>query len=214
MDITGISIICLGSLLVAITWLSVARLIRRRNPFPVPHFLVNIIDNPLRRLMQPLDRSPERLGLKPGMRVLEIGPGRGTYTLAAAKAIEPGGTIMAVDIEERIVAKLQKRVSIAGATNIEVRVGDAQALDFPKGVYDGIYAITVFGEIPDRALALSEFLRVLKPGGTLALSEFFPDPDYQPPDTVRSECEVLGFRFSEKTGNIFHYTMLFEKPRK
>jgi ubiquinone/menaquinone biosynthesis C-methylase UbiE len=70
----------------------------------------------------------------------------------------------------------------------------------------------MFGEIPDRSKALKEFQRVLVPGGTLALSEFLPDPDSQPPKRLQAECEAVGFRLLEQTGNLLHYTMVFELP--
>ncbi len=201
--------ICLGGIVVAVVWILFARYIRRRKPFPIPYFMVYIIDNPIRRLIQPLHKVPEHLGLETGMRVLEIGPGKGTYTLAAAEAVGPSGYVVAVDIDNRIIQRLKKRLLSERVTNIDARQGDAQVLDLPDHSFDVVFAITVFGEIPDRACALAEFRRVLKPGGTLALSEFLPDPDYHPPEEVQKECVAAGFQFYEKTGNPLYYTMLF-----
>jgi ubiquinone/menaquinone biosynthesis C-methylase UbiE len=210
---TGASImwICLGTFLFLFTWLVLVRLIRQRYPFPIPHFMIHLIDNPFRRVVQPLHKAPERLGVKPGMTVLEIGPGSGTYTLAVADAVGPSGKIVAVDIEERVVRHLQRRLQKTGVTNIEVRQGDAQSLDFSRASFDAVYAIAVFGEIPDRAKALAEFRRVLIPGGTLAFSEFLLDPDSQPPKRLQSECEAAGFRYRKEIRNLLHYTMLFER---
>jgi ubiquinone/menaquinone biosynthesis C-methylase UbiE len=146
------------------------------------------------------------------MTVLEIGPGSGTYTLAAAKTVGPEGKIIAVDIEDRVVQHIQRRIDKTGVTNIEVFQGDAQSLDFLANSFDAVYAITVFGEIPDRGKALAEFQRVLVPGGTLALSEFLLDPDSQPSKRLRAECEDAGFHFLDESGNLLHYTMLFGNP--
>jgi len=201
--------ICVGSFVFLFIWLILVRIIRQRYPFPIPHFMIHLIDNPFRRMVQPLHKKPERLGIKLGMTVLEIGPGSGTYTLAAAKTVGPQGKIIAIDIEDRVVQHIQRRIVKTGVTNIEVLQGDAQSLDFPPATFDAIYAITVFGEIPDRGKALAEFQRVLVPGGTLALSEFYLDPDSQPPKRLRAECEDAGFYFQEETGNMLHYTMLF-----
>jgi ubiquinone/menaquinone biosynthesis C-methylase UbiE len=189
-----------------------ARIVRQRYPFPIPHFMIHIIDNPFRRMIQPLHKKPGRLGIKLGMTVLEIGPGSGTYTLAAAKTVGPEGKIIAVDIEDRVVQHIQRRIDKTGVTNIEVFQGDAQSLDFPPNSFDAVYAITVFGEIPDRGKALAEFQRVLVPGGTLALSEFLLDPDSQPSKRLRAECEDAGFDFLDESGNLLHYTMLFGNP--
>jgi ubiquinone/menaquinone biosynthesis C-methylase UbiE len=204
--------ICLGGILFVLAWLILARIVRQRYPFPIPHFMIHLIDNPFRRMVQPLHKYPERLGIKPGMKVLEIGPGSGTYTLAAAEAVGPGGKIIAVDIEDRVVQHIQRRIEKNDVNNIEILQGDAQSLDFPPDSFDAIYGITVFGEIPDRGKALAGFQRVLVPGGTLALSEFVLDPDSQPAKRLREECEAAGFRFQEESGNLLHYTMLFEFP--
>ena len=174
--------------------------------------MIHFIDNPMRRLVQPLHKHPELLGIKPGLTVLEIGPGSGTYTLAAAEALGPQGKIIAIDIEERVVEHIRKRIMRRRVTNIEVRQGDAQALAFDSDTFDAIYAITVFGEIPDRGRALREFKRVVVPGGTLAISEFLPDPDSQPAARVRAECENAGFRFQGKTGNWLYFTLIFDNP--
>jgi cyclopropane fatty-acyl-phospholipid synthase-like methyltransferase len=212
MNSSVITWICLGSFVFVFAWLILARIIRQRYPFPIPHFMIHLIDNPFRRMAQPLHKKPERLGIKIGMTVLEIGPGSGTYTLAAAETVGPDGKIVAVDIEDRVVQHVQRRIEKTGVTNIEVYQGDAQSLDFPTASFDAIYAITVFGEIPDRGKALTEFQRVLVPGGTLALSEFLLDPDSQPSKRVRAECEAAGFRFREESGNLLHYTMMFDIP--
>ena len=204
--------ICPGVFALLLVWFFLVRMIRQRWPFPVPYFLIHLIDNPLRRLVQPLHKHPERLGTKPGLTVLEIGPGSGTYTLAAAEAVGPEGRIVAVDIDDRVVRHVRRRVEHAGLGNVEVRQGDAQSLAFPDASFDALYLIAVFGEFPDRSSALAQFRRVLVPGGTLALSEFYPDPDSQPARRLQAECEVAGFRRIEATGNLLHYTMLFERP--
>lgn len=208
-----IATLCLGAILFITAWLILARLIRQQIHFPIPYFLVHLIDNPFRRMIQPLHKAPEELGLKPGMTVLEIGPGGGSYTLTAARHIGPGGHLVALDIESRVVAHIQKRMQQQDVGNVNAQQGDAQVLEFPAVSFDAIYAITVYGEIPDRAKALSEFHRVLVPGGTLAISEFLLDPDSQPYGRVRAEGESAGFIFIRKTGNLLYYTLLFEKPR-
>ncbi len=204
--------ICLGVFLLILVWLLIARIIRQRYPFPIPYFMIHFIDNPIRRMVQPLHKHPEHLGIKPGLTVLEIGPGSGTYTLATAEALGPQGKIIAIDIEERVVEYVRKRIVHQRMTNIEMRQGDAQALAFESESFDAIYAIAVFGEIPDRGRALREFKRVLVPGGTLAISELLPDPDSQPAARVRAECENTGFRFQGKTGNWLYFTLIFDNP--
>jgi ubiquinone/menaquinone biosynthesis C-methylase UbiE len=69
----------------------------------------------------------------------------------------------------------------------------------------------VIGEIPRPARAVREIRRVLKPGGTLALSELLMDPDYSPAGTLVRLVLPEGFRLQEWRGNAFYYTLVFEK---
>ncbi|MBD3193711.1 MAG: class I SAM-dependent methyltransferase, partial [Candidatus Lokiarchaeota archaeon] len=68
----------------------IAKIVRKLHPFPIPAFLTRLIDNPIRRkFIQQPDKLAERLHLEPGMKVIEIGPGKGNYTKAIAKQILP-----------------------------------------------------------------------------------------------------------------------------
>jgi ubiquinone/menaquinone biosynthesis C-methylase UbiE len=194
------------------SWLMVARIVRHFYKFPMPQFMANVIDNPLRRRLQPPDETAARHGIEPGMSVLDIGPGNGTYTIAAARRVGRAGRVFAVDIEPRMVARVRQRVADAGVGNVEARVADAHDLPFTEDSFDVITMISVLGEIPEPDRALAECQRVLKPGGILAISELLPDPDYKRPATLRREVEAAGFQYREMVGNLFVYAMLFYKP--
>ena len=192
----------------------VLRLVRRFYKFPIPSFLANLIDNPIRRRIQPPESTPARHGIRAGMRVLEVGPGNGTYTLAAGRAVGEAGQVVAVDIEPRIIERLQLRAAQEGASNIEARVADVHRLPFLDASFDAIYMIAVIGEIPAPGKAMREFHRVLRPGGTLAFSELLPDPDYSLPRTLQVLASEAGFRLHTRIGNLFYYTLLFDKCEK
>ena len=74
------------------------RIIRHIYKFPMPERFVNLIDNPLRRRIQPPEPTPARHGIRPGMTVLEVGPGNGTYTLATAKYVGSQGKLYTIDM--------------------------------------------------------------------------------------------------------------------
>ena len=192
--------------------LVIARTVRRFHKFPIPEFLTPFIDNPLRRRLQPHDKVVADLGLQPGMTVLEVGPGAGGYTLAAARRVGPTGKVITCDIEPRIVERLKVRLQAEGVTNVEARVADAFALPFENGAFDAIYMVTVIGEIPTPERAMKEFARVLKPSGVLGFSELFLDPDYPLPGTIRRWTESAGFRVREKIGGFLTYTLSFDRP--
>ncbi|TET22573.1 MAG: methyltransferase domain-containing protein [Candidatus Stahlbacteria bacterium] len=76
---------------------------------------------------------------------------------------------------------------------------------------DLVYMITVLQEIPDRHRALLEAHRVLKPGGILAITEFFPDPDYPLKRTTVRLALSAGFTKDAVEGSFFNYTARFVK---
>ena len=203
---------CLYIPLAIIAFHTLVRVIRYFFPFPVPEFLATFIDNPYRRrYVQPPDETAVRHGIQPGMTVLEVGPGSGTYTIAAARRIGSEGKLVTIDIEPRMIERGQIKAEQEGVTNIEAKVGDVYQLDFPEAAFDLCFMITVISEIPEPVRALQEIHRVIKPGGTVVFSELLPDPDYPLARTVQRWAEEAGFRFKQKLGNFFYYTLIMEK---
>ena len=190
---------------------TLARIVRHFYKFPIPQFLANLIDNPLRRRLQPPDATAIRHGIEPGMTVLEIGPGNGRYSVAAARRIGPGGCLHTIDIEPKMIERVRLRASAEGVANIDARVADAYQLPYPDGFFDLSYMIAVTGEIPDIVRAFRELRRVLKPEGRLVVSEILVDPDYPLASTVTRWAAAAGFEPVSKAGNFFYYTLIFRK---
>ncbi|MFN2226723.1 MAG: class I SAM-dependent methyltransferase [Anaerolineae bacterium] len=203
--------VLVGVPLAFVAWHTLVRVIRHFYKFPIPEFLAGLIDNPWRRRVQPPDEMPRRHGIAPGMRVLEVGPGNGRYTLATARRVGTGGRVVAVDIEPRIVERVRARVAAEGVDNVEVRVADVYDLPFDDGSFDAAYMIAVIGEIPEPDRALAEFRRVLRPAGSLAFSELLVDPDYPLAGTLVRWASAAGFRLRRREGGFFAYTLVFEK---
>jgi ubiquinone/menaquinone biosynthesis C-methylase UbiE len=197
--------------LVAVLLHTVVRIVRHVHKFPIPEFAANLIDNPWRRRFEPPDASAVRHGLEPGMTVLEVGPGNGTYTVAAARRVGPEGTLVTVDIEPKMIERVKAKALAEGVTNIEARVANVYQLPFEAGMFDAIYMIAVIGEIPEPERAMREFYRVLAPGGTLAFSEILLDPDYPLARTLVALATSAGFCLVEWVGNFFYYTLIFLK---
>jgi ubiquinone/menaquinone biosynthesis C-methylase UbiE len=187
------------------------RIVRAFYKFPMPQFLANAIDNPLRRKIQPPDEMPARHGIRAGMTVLEVGPGNGTYTVATARKVGDEGRVVTIDIEPKMIDRVTRRVQAEGVTNIEARVADVFDLPFEDGTFDAVYMIAVIGEIPNPERAMKEFYRVLTPSGTLAFSELLSDPDYPRASTLVRQAASAGFRLKEKLGNWLHYMLTFAK---
>ena len=190
---------------------TIIRIIRHFYKFPIPEFAANIIDNPLRRRIQPPDEMPTRHDIQAGMTVLEVGPGNGTYTVAAAKAIGESGQLITIDIEPKMIQRVKKRIQMEGIHNIDPRVADVFDLPFDNGFFDLVYMIAVIGEIPTPERAFKEFHRVLKAGGNLVFSELLMDPDYPRVKKLIDLAETSGFTLRNKVGNLAAYTVVFER---
>jgi ubiquinone/menaquinone biosynthesis C-methylase UbiE len=190
---------------------TIIRIVRHFYKFPMPQFMANLIDNPFRRKIQPPDETPARHGIEPGMTVLEVGPGNGTYTVATARRVGSSGKVVTIDIEPRMIERVRRRARSEDMENIEAQVADVYSLPFEDGFFDAIYMIAVIGEIPKPDRAMREFHRVLSPSGTLAFSEFLWDPDYPRAGTLIREAASAGFQLRKKVGNVFYYTLIFER---
>jgi SAM-dependent methyltransferase len=196
---------------IAFFWLVVVRALAKLNGGePCPYALAWLVNNPVRRrYMGPV---LDHVGIRPGERVLELGPGPGAFTIEAARRAEPDGSLVAVDIQPEMIGAVEDRVAEAGVDNVETHVASAYELPLEDESVDRAFLVTVLPEIPDRGRALAELRRVLRPGGTLSVTEEFLDPDYPLARTTIRWAEVAGFELTERRGNWFVYTLNFQKP--
>ncbi len=112
-----------------------------------------------------------------GTHVLDVGCGVGLTPSYLAKAI--GCRVVGVDISPKMIQRSKekaKREKTEGLT--EFRVADAQDLPFEDGIFDTVISESVVSMVEDQGKALSEYLRVAKPGGYIGLNEaiWFREP--------------------------------------
>jgi SAM-dependent methyltransferase len=118
-----------------------------------------------------------RLGVRPGERVLDLGAGGGRH---AFEAMRLGASVVAVDADQGEVkdcaavmavmaADTSDRVHVTGGAG-QVSVGDALDLPFADATFDRVIAAEVLEHIADDRGAMAELVRVLRPGGTLAVT--------------------------------------------
>lgn len=153
----------------------------------------------------------DRIGLRPGQCVLEIGPGPGRLLIPAARRVLPGGEVVGLDIQPGMIERLKLRAAQAGISNLTTILGDATQPHVPPESFDVVYLCTVLGEIPDREAALRQCYLALKPGGLLSITEIFPDPHYQSRATMQRLAEVAGFRLQKMYGPWYFFTANFAK---
>lgn len=79
--------------------------------------------------------------------------------------------VLALDKTAGMRARLRRAAAAAGVTNIEVLEGDAETISLPDSSVDVVTSNGVLNLVPDKARAIAEIQRVLKPGGRLQISD-------------------------------------------
>lgn len=110
-------------------------------------------------------------GVKAGQRVLDVGCGTGVVAITAARL---GAKVVGLDLTPALLERARENSKVAGV-DIEWHEGDAEQLPFPDASFDVV--LSQFGHIfaPRPDVAISEMLRVLKPGGTIAFNTWPPE---------------------------------------
>ena len=151
------------------------------------------------------DRLKEVLRPQPGEHLLELGVGTGYYSCELAEWIGPEGTLELFDVQQKFLDHTLRAATNRGLTNLVPSRGDAARLPYEDRSIDAVILTAVLGEIPERAAALQEIRRVLKPNGRLIVGELFGDPHF----TSRGGLERLGAAASlelvETSGPAFGY---------
>ena len=188
------------------------RVIRHWYHFPIPALMTRIIDNPFRRrFIQNPEKIVDRVNLSPGKKVVEIGPGKGSYTLAFARRVAPDGIVYACDIQEYVIKKLSEKAKKENVANIIAKIEDAHSFSFKDNTMDRVVALSCLAEIPEPVEVLKECRRILKPGGYVCLCELLPDPDYPLRNTEKKWASEAGLQYLEEFGNFFVYQLHFKK---
>ena len=116
----------------------------------------------------------DRLGVREGDRLLDLGCGFGRH---AYEGLRRGADVIACDLALEELAKVQEIYGVMKADGeapqgaaATVTCADATRLPFPDGSFDRIIASEVLEHIPEDAVAMNELARVLRPGGSIAVT--------------------------------------------
>jgi ubiquinone/menaquinone biosynthesis C-methylase UbiE len=179
---------------------------------PYPYAQRWLLDLPLPFLTN--RRLDALLAVRPGERVLEVGPGTGLQALHVAGLLGAGGRLDIVDIQQPMLDHVVRRAEAAKIGSIVAARADARELPYDDGSFDAAYLVTVLGEVPDPGAAIREIGRVLKPGGRLVVGEF-ADRHYVPLVTLLRYANDAGLRPSAWLGPPLAYFASFQpSPRE
>jgi len=115
-------------------------------------------------------RLVEHMDIAEGAKVLDAGVGRGANLFPAAEKAGPRGQVIGIDLAENMLRETAAEIQRRNIAQASVVLMDAEQLSFPSGFFDDVlcgFAIFLF---PHLEQALSEFLRVLRPGGKLGIT--------------------------------------------
>ena len=131
--------------------------------------------------------NPFELGaLARGERVVDCGSGAGADALIAARLVGPTGRVIGVDMTAEMLAAARANAAQAGLSNVEFREGLLEALPIETGWADVVISNGVLNLVPDKAAALAEMYRVLRPGGRLQAADIL----LERPVSARSKQDV------------------------
>jgi ubiquinone/menaquinone biosynthesis C-methylase UbiE len=207
--------IVLGAVGALATGFLVCRWVSRVRHLPCPFWLAWMLENPVVEAIRGTRITLEHIGVRPGERCLDVGAGPGRLAIPAARLVGAQGAVVALDAQPEMLDRLRSRLEQEGLTNVTLVQGDIaleSCLGSESGSFDRAWLVTVLGEIPYREVALRNLFRLLKPGATLSITEFLPDPHFQRRSVVIGLCRDAGFVPAEYNGSAVAFTQNFTKP--
>ena len=119
-------------------------------------------------------KTVERLQLRPGSSILDVGCGSGASAIPAAKLVGPGGRVVGVDLAERLLAIGGEKARTQQLANIEFRQADMERLGYPDRSFDAVICVFAVFFVPDMVKLVRELWRMVRPGGKLAITTWGP----------------------------------------
>jgi len=178
----------------------------------------------LERSEREIEEMPEtaldRIGLRPGMTVADVGSGSGYFTVRLSKRVGPTGKVLAVDVQPEMLTMLRERLRKGKITNVEPVLGTEADPKLPKGAMDLILMVDVYHEFSQPQRMLRRMLTALKADGRLILLEYRKEDPHLPirqdhkmsVEEARQELETEGFELEKALEDLpRQHILIFKK---
>ncbi len=170
---------------------------KRKPARPLPAERAAILLSEFREKYERPEEIIDRMNLKDGDLVADLGAGLGYYSLRLARRVGPRGAVFAVDIQQGMLDQLQGRMKEANMRNIYPVLGDVADPKLPPGKMDWILLVDAYHEFAQPELMLEKIREALAPDGRVAMIEYRAEQDPKefplqiPRDHKMSAIEVL-----------------------
>lgn len=179
----------------------------------------------LERSEREIEELPEtaldKIGIKPGMVVADVGAGVGYFSIRIAKRVAPTGKIFAVDVQPEMLAILKDRAAKAKVTNIQTILGSESDPRLPAASCDLILMVDVYHELSQPQRMLQKMKQALKSDGRLVLLEYRKEDPHIPirsehkmsVQEAKAEVEAEGFKLAETLSDLPRQHIFIFKKR-
>jgi SAM-dependent methyltransferase len=146
----------------------------------------------------------QRVGLRDGQRVVEIGCGSGNIACWVAQQVAPSGSVMAIDISPEQIEEARQQAQRLNLRNIDFQVADAYSPRLPEATFDIVYCRLVLMHLTRPEAALRAMRSLVRPGGYIVCEEmdqacWMCDP----PATAMTRFIELSAALGERRGENF-----------
>ncbi|OYT52472.1 hypothetical protein B6U66_01850 [Candidatus Bathyarchaeota archaeon ex4484_135] len=135
------------------------------------YMLMHVVLPVLSLWREPAIRSEwaAKLGLRPGDRVLDVGTGTGRNLPFLKRLVGPDGLVVGMDISRGMLYYAVRTARAKGWSNVELQRANAAFLPYKDGVFDAVIHVGGINTFEEKARALSEMMRVAKPGAKIVV---------------------------------------------
>lgn len=178
------------------------------------------LERPQRLEEERTDLLIQKLNLKSGMVIGDIGAGTGHIAQLMVEKIAPNGVVWAVDIQPQMIKMLQKKTEGLPKGRMQIRQSDEKNLNLPDRILDVAIMVDVYHELEYPRETLQSLMRAVKKGGKIVFVEyraFDPDVPIKALHTmsvaqVQKEAEDLGLKYEKAESLSWQNMITFINP--